>query len=173
MAKETPQATPDEQQPKSKLGTKTIIIVAVALIVEAGVILAVKGLSGGADSASATEAIGPTAEAVEEDMVEVELCEEMSVDNWVSGRTRTVVTLQVVARVEVANADALREAVASHQTQIKDRVRSLISAAQPDQIRDPQLQVIKRELQIHMEEVIPEGLISEILIPNWRSFPVD
>lgn len=173
MADETPQATPEEQKAKSNLSPKVIIVVVVALIVEAVVIFAVKGMSGGPEAAEATEAIGPTAEAVQEEMVEVQLCDEMSIDNWVSGRARTVVTLQVVAKTEAANGDQLANIVTEHATHIKDRIRTLVGSAQPDQIRDPQLQVIKRELGVSMEEIIPEGLIVEILIPDWRSFTVD
>lgn len=163
----------EEQKPKKKLPIKTLMIILGVVLLEAGSFVAFKVFFSGPAPADATEAIVDTATATTKKMVEVLLVENFSVDNYVGGRARIVVTLAAVAKADELNSAALTAMVEANQTEIKDRIRTLVSSAQPDHIRDAHLQVIKREIKTSVDQIVGEGLIEEILLPTWQSYPVD
>ena len=172
MPDEAPQANAQEQDPKKRLPIKTILVILGVILLEAGTIVVVKKI-GGTQTSNATPPIEETQQAVETEMSEVALCEKLTVDNWVGGRTRTVVTLEVVAKTPTEKEVDLTTLITDHSTQIKDRIRVLVGSAQPDQVKDPRLQVIKREIKTSVEQIIGEGFIAEVLIPTWQSYTQD
>jgi len=143
MAEET-LATEEEQKPKSKLPLKMILIIAGVLLLEGGVVSMFWIMKGGPDPAEATMEIGKTKEIPSKGFAEVMLAESFQVDNYMQGRTRTMVTLEVYARVEKAKFDELTELAGNHSKELRDRIRTLISSAQPNDLKDPNLEVIKR-----------------------------
>jgi len=173
MADEKSSPTAEEQQVKPKMSKKTLIIIAGVLILEGATIAIVKMLSGGPKPSEAAPPIEVTETAPSKEKAEIVLCSNMQVDNWVGGRSRTIVTLEVVLKTEKANQEALTAEITANATQIKDRIRVLVGSAQPDNIRDPQLQVIKREIKAALSEIIDGSKIDEILIPTWQSFIQD
>jgi len=172
MADET---TPnsDEQKPKSKLPMKTLLVVLGVMFLEGAAISVFWVVKGGPAPAEATDPIAETIQGPNKDMVEVELTGTMTVDNYSLGKTRMVITLEVVAKTERANQEQLKQAVDEHKTEIKDTVRELVSAAEPTDIRDSSLEVIKREIKTGTEKIIAENLIEEILLPVWQSYTTD
>jgi len=165
-------ATNEEQKPKSKLPFKTIIIVLGVLLLEGGTI-GVFMLKDDPQPSAATEPIENTQESTKSDMAEVILAETFNVDNWTAGRSRILVTLEVTAKVKKDNVDKLNEAIEKHKTEIKDRIRTLVSSAPLEHIKDPDVQVLKRETKAGLEQILGEGLIEEILLPTWQSMPTD
>jgi flagellar basal body-associated protein FliL len=170
--KNTKEATPlgDEQIPKKKLPIKTLLIILGVLLLEGGTITVVMRLRGGPAPAEATTSIGDTKESENKDMAEVVLAENFSIDNYLQGRARIMVTLEITAKVEKTKQDLLTTQVEEHKTEIKDKIRSLVSSADPEHLRDPNLQVIKREIKASMEQIVDEGLIVEILMPFWQTY---
>ena len=173
MAEQRADATHEEQKPQRKLPIKTIILILLVILLEGGTIIGVKMLSGGPKPSEATDPIEQTEEQQNRNLVEVVIVDQMSVDNWVLGRARIVVTLNVSATTNEDKAEKLTAAITENKTQIKDRIRTLVGDAQPEDIRDPHLQVIKREIKATVEEIVGEGLIDEILMPDWTSYVID
>ena len=172
MAEQTP-AGAEEQKPKSKLPIKTLMVIAGIMLLEGGTISVFMVAKDGPEPAAATDPIADTAEGPNIDMVEVELTGNMTVDNYSLGKTRMVITLEVVAKTAKEKQEQLKQAVDEHKTEIKDTVRQLVSAAEPTDIRDSSLEVIKREMKTGTERIISKGLIEEILLPVWQSYTAD
>jgi len=172
MAEEKP-AAPQEQKPKPKLPLKTIIIIIGVLLLEGATISVFTVFGGESQSADATDPIESTVDTETETMAEVLLAKDFSVDNYVGGRTRLIVNMEVSAKVDKANQEKLTVLIEEHGTEIKDSIRTLVSSAEPTQIKDPKLEVMKREIKIGVEKIIGEGLIEEILVPHWQSHSVD
>ncbi|MBN1846412.1 MAG: hypothetical protein JW810_12055 [Sedimentisphaerales bacterium] len=172
MAEETP-VSPEEQKKKSKLPLKTIIIIVGVLLMEGGTISMFMVFKGGPAPAEGTDPISDTAQVQTKECAEVVLAEDFSVDNYIGGKTRLVINMRICAKVDKAKAAELEPLVEGHKTEIMDAVRTLVSSAQPDQIKDPKLQVIKREIKTGVEKIIGEGLLDEILVSNWQSYTAD
>jgi len=171
-----PDEKPKEQEiqaPKSKLPLKTIIIILGVLLLEAGTIsffFVVKG--GQPKNAEATGPIEQTDDNPNKDLTEVVLAEG-SVDNYTGGRSKIVVTLEIAAKVQITQKENLDKAVDDHKKEIMNTVRIIVSSAQPVEIKDPKVQVIKKQLHAEMEKIIGEGLIEEILLPVWQTYDSD
>jgi len=161
------------QKDKPKLPIKTILIVLGVLLLEGVTISLFVVVKGEPAPAVATNPIEQTQQAPSETLAEVLLIEDASVDNYVGGKTKIIVTLQVAAKVEVANKDKLDAKVKEHKNEIMNTVRVVVSSAKPTEIRDPKIQVIKRQMQVEIEKTIGEGLIKEILLPVWTTYVAD
>ena len=172
MADDAP--TTEEQNQKPKLPLKMLLIILGIFLLEGGAISMFWVLRGGSPKlAEATNPIEQTQQTPGKDVAEVILAESFSVDNYPGGRARIIVTLEVAAKVEKGNKNRLTLLVKEHKTEIMDNIRSLVSSAQPEHLKDPQLQVIKRKIKAGMEKIVGEGLIEEILLPTWKSYAQD
>lgn len=172
MAEEAP-VTPEEQKSKSKLPLKTILIILAVLLLEGGTIAVFMTFKGGPTPAEGTNPIEGDTQVDQKEYDEVTLAGNFNVDNYMGGKTRLVITMEVCAKVTKDKGEEFRGLVDTHKTEIKDTIRTLVASAQPDQIKDPKLQVIKREIQTAVEKVIGEGQIQEILVSSWQSYPAD
>ncbi len=169
-----PETQNEEQKPKRKLPLKTIIVILGVLLLEGGTIGVFMAFKGGPSEAGASnESIVETQDPTEKQMAEVVLAEDFTIDNYTAGRSRIVIRCGVAAKVSLENQLKLQELVTAHKTEIKDTIRTLVSSAQPDHLRDSKKQVIKREIKTGMEDIIGEGLIEDILLPDWQSFQQD
>lgn len=172
---EDAQETKDVQKPKAKLPIKTIMVVLGVILLEAGTIsffIVAKG--GTPDSAQGgTDPIEQTRELPNKTLAEVVLTQETSVDNYIGGKFKMIVTLQVAAKVETADKENLDKRVTEHGNEILNSVRIVISSASPEEIKDPKLQVIKRQLKSEIEDVVGKDIIKEILLPIWSSYTSD
>ena len=162
------------QKDKPKLPIKTILIVVGVLLLEATIISMFFVMKGNSPApAEATDPIEQTQESPTENLAEVILIEDASVDNYVGGKTKIIVTLQVAAKVENSNKEKLTTRVTEHKNEIMNTVRVVVSSATPTEIRDPKIQVIKRQIQVEIEKTIGEGLIKEVLLPVWTTYVAD
>lgn len=165
----------DEQKPKPKLPLKTILVILGVLVMEGGTIGIFMAVNDGPKPSEASNPIAGTSERANADMAEIQLVEPMTIDNYTQGRTRMLVTIEVSVKIEKSRQEKLSLLLTEHATEIKDRIRSLISAASPDNLKkDYKLQVIKREIKVIVEKTIGrEDSIDEILIPSIQVMNVD
>jgi flagellar basal body-associated protein FliL len=101
---------------------------------------------------------------------EVPLCEDMTVERWQSYYHRTVVQASITAKTELQKHEQLDALVKQHDKQIKDKIRSIIASAQPEQLQDPKLQFIKTQVKSSLQQIDDENLIREILVTKWQSY---
>ncbi|MBN2377341.1 MAG: flagellar basal body-associated FliL family protein [Sedimentisphaerales bacterium] len=100
----------------------------------------------------------------------VNLCEDMLVENWYSPRRCLVVECTVAAKPENQRKEQLKKFTKKHESQIKDRIRSIISSIEPDEIRDPQLKVFKNRVQQSLRQIDESNPIEKILVPKWNTY---
>ena len=172
MAEEIP-AKEDIQKEKSKLPIKAMIILLAVMLLEGATISVFFVMKGGPKPAEGSDPIAETEKNVNNNYAEVVLVQDFQVDNYMAGRSRMIVTLEVAAKVESTNKEKLDMSVNDHRKEILNSVRVLVSSAQPDQIKDPKLEVIKRKIKNGIEEIVGEGMIQEILMPIWQTYVAD
>lgn len=172
MAVDTPKKN-EVQKEKIKKPLKTMLILLAVFLVEGGGISLFWVMKKGPKPAEATDPIQQTEQNPNKDFAEVVLAENFQVDNYVGGRSRLIVTLEVVAKVEAANKEKLEAAVKEHSKEILNEIRVLVASAQPEQIKDPKKQVITRELKAGIEKIVGEGLLKELLLPVWQAYSND
>jgi len=172
MAEEIP-AKEDIQKEKSKLPIKAMIILLAVMLLEGATISVFFVMKGGPKPAEGSDPIAETEKNVNNNYAEVVLVQDFQVDNYMAGRSRMIVTLEVAAKVESTNKEKLDMSVNDHRKEILNSVRVLVSSAQPDQIKDPKLEVIKRKIKSGVEEIVGEGMIQEILMPIWQTYVAD
>jgi flagellar basal body-associated protein FliL len=172
MAEETP-AKDDIQKEKRKLPLKAMLILLSVMLLEGAAVSVFFVMKGGPKPAEGSDPIAETEKNVNNDYAEVMLVQDFQVDNYMAGRSRMIVTLEVAAKVESINKEKLEQSVSGHSKEILNAVRVLVSSAQPDQIKDPKLEVIKRKVKNCVEEIVGEGMIQEILMPIWQTYVAD
>ncbi len=172
MADNTPVAEL-EQKPKAKFPLKTILIIAGVLLMEGGTITMFKIMGGGPKPAEGTDPIAQPAPVNPVNEVAEVLLADGSVDNYVSGRSLIRVDLEIHAKIKKADQEKMKLLAEEHKTEIRDRIRFLVSSSQPEDLRDPKLQVIKREIKTTMDEILGPDMIQEIFIPMWQSYAME
>ena len=178
MANDLPLTT-EEQKPKAKMPLKMIIIMASVFLIEAGAVSMFWMMRGGPDPAEATSPIDQTQEYSREGLAEIQLAKTFQVDNYMKGSsTRTMVTLEVFAsylegKDDNSNVEKITALVEKHGSEIRDRIRMIVASAKPNDLTDPNLEVVKRIVKSEVEKIIGENYIQEILIPNWSPVTIE
>lgn len=159
-----------EQKTKRKLPLKAILIILGVLLMEGGTIVVFKVFSK-PSLAEGSSSIEKTAENPTKDEAEIILAEGFSVDNHMAGHTTLKVTMDIAFKVKKDNKDNVEILVEDHKREMLDRIRTLVAGAQPDHIKkEPDLQVIKREIKLAVEEIIGKELVEDILITDWTTY---
>ena len=161
--------TEAEQKPKRKLPIKTLLIVVGVVLLEGGTIVAFKVFNKPAPAAGSNPIEGTT-ETPLKDEAEISVAEDFSVDNHVGGRTKIVVTMDISVKVKKPDEAKVTELVKANKAEILDSIRTLIAASQPDHIKEPDKQVIKREIKFAVEKIIGKDLIETVLIADWKTY---
>ena len=167
MADDLP-LTDEEQKPKSSMPLKMIIIIASVFLLEAGAVSLFWIMHGAPD---ATDAITQTEENSREGLAEILLAESFQVDNYMKGKsTRTMVTLEVFATYlegeDLVNVEKVTLLVEKHRSEIRDRIRTIIASANPADLTDPKLEVVKRIIKNEVGNIIGQEYLQEILLPK-------
>ncbi len=97
----------------------------------------------------------------------VPLCDKMMVVKWQSYGRKMVVQCSVAAKPETDQRSELKKRVQNQELQIKDKVRYAIGTTAIEDLRDPQLTMVKRDIKQSVSQVVGKGMIRDILIPEW------
>jgi hypothetical protein len=100
-------------------------------------------------------------------LTEVPLCRIESCRALGSPWRYTTVTCQIFARAKDGKTQQLAGLVARNDIKIKDIVRSVIAQARLHQLTDPKLEFITSQVGEKMEQIVGNGTIAKILIPQW------
>lgn len=99
----------------------------------------------------------------------VPLCHKMMVVKWQSYGRKMVVQCTVAAKPETDRRNELKKQVRKQERRIKDQVRHAIGSAAIEDLRDPQLTMVKRDIKQSVCQVVGEGMVRDILIPEWHT----
>lgn len=95
---------------------------------------------------------------------EVFICEAQATNSR-EGRTR-IYHIELSAIVVTENVDMVENFVQVREKSILDRVQTIIRSADPQDLADPSLQVMKRQLKFELNNLVGSDLLEEVLIPN-------
>ena len=163
----------DLQTPKKKLPIKIIIIVLVAMILEAGVLMVVMKSGDPEEVEGDTAPIDPTAKIVDAPESELMVVDDLNVDNWTTGKTKYVVNFSVAIKVDDALKEKMTEKLTQHQSEIKQILGKIVGKAEPAMLKDPERIVIARQMKAELDAIIGEEVIIELIIPTWSAMPVE
>ncbi len=170
--RETP-APPTPAGGKSALKSGLItglILLGVLGIEGAGIIIAMRVMGSGAQDAAARDgsadgAGGGGAGRARLDSVEMTVT-ELDAFNSLSGRLN-VYHIKVCALVAVERTDTFAELVTARDNTIRDRIQTIIRRSEPDQLSEPGLATLKRQIAFELGRIFAdETLIQEVLIPQ-------
>jgi flagellar basal body-associated protein FliL len=106
--------------------------------------------------------------------VEIPIC-EFRAPNKQSGRT-FIYDVAIFALTKGENADKVKETIKGREALIKDRVRTIIAQSDPEKLEggsEPNLDTLRRQVKVQLDDVIGEGIIEEVLVPRCIPFRTD
>jgi len=172
MREKEPPTPPTTGQGKSTLKSRLItgaILLGIMGLEGAGIVIAMRAMGGGAADASAgdgddTGRGSPVGEGLIGN-VEMDVT-ELDAFNSLSGRLN-VYHIKVCAVVDAERMGTLAELIAARNNTIRDRIQTIIRRCEPDQLSEPGLTTLKRQISFELGRILAdETLIQEILIPQ-------
>jgi flagellar basal body-associated protein FliL len=173
---------------KGGLLTKTPVLLGGVMLIEAVVLFAgFKFIMGGAKNANAADLTTPVKKEGKEgadgdksasqdpsDTTELQLL-AARFPNKRSGHT-FLYDVKIVLSVKKDSADKVKAIVGNHDALIQDRVRTIIAESDPDKLgggAEPGLETLRRQVKYQLDEIVGDGLIDDVLIPQCIPFPAD
>jgi flagellar basal body-associated protein FliL len=99
----------------------------------------------------------------------VPLCDKMMVVKWQSYGRKMVVQCSVSAKPQTDQRKELAQRVKKQERRIKDQVRYAIGSVTMEDLHDPQLTMVKRDIKQSVDQIVGEGVVKDILIPVWHT----
>ncbi|GAB5495939.1 MAG: hypothetical protein Phyf2KO_10190 [Phycisphaerales bacterium] len=169
------EAATETEEGKSGGSKKILLIVVAIMVIETIGVGAFLFLSGGAPSTASADLVGDPADSPDS-LVEVQLVAERF-QNMHTGRVWQWDT-EVFVQVRKKDADRVGEQLERRKAEITAGVGELIRKATHSQLREPELQTLKRKLATYLEEAFGkdsdnEPRVVSVLIPKLRGAPAD
>jgi flagellar basal body-associated protein FliL len=157
------------------------------MLIEAVVLFAgFKFISGGAKNANAADLTTPVKQqdatdgeksaATTDDSTTAEVpLLESRFPNKRSGRA-FLYDIKIVLSVKKEFADKVKAIVTEHDALIQDRVRTIIAETDPEKLgggAEPGLETLRRQVKYQLDEIVGDGLIDDVLIPQCLPFPAE
>lgn len=183
--------------------TKLPVLLGGAMVIEAAILLVgVKLLSGGPDTARAAEVsleVGEEGSEVSRDgaaksegdakdgqatasageKVDPKKLYEVPVvafraPNARSGKT-FLYDVSIVAVVKGKNKAVLENAIKERGNLLNDRIRTIIGQSEPAKLgaSEPGLETLRRQVKYQLDEIVGEGIVDEVLVPRCTPFRTD
>jgi len=172
-----PEAAPADPAAPAKKGlpVKAIGAVGVIMLIEgAAVFMVAKGTS--PQAASAEVQVEGKDQTDHEASVEIALVDDRF-QNIQTGRV-WVWDAEIVLKVKSKNQAFVEETLASRSSEIKEGVSMIFRRAQHNQLKEPGLETINRQLSAYLNQVFGKDAESKerlerIIIPKCKGFPAD
>lgn len=84
--------------------------------------------------------------------------------------------VKIVLSVKKEFADKVKAIIGEHDALIQDRVRTIIAESDPDKLgggSEPGLETLRRQVKYQLDEIVGDGMIDDVLVPQCISFPAD
>ncbi len=166
--------------------TKLPVLLGGAMVLEAAVLFAgFKFLGGGGPKAVSAVELATTekgdgkgpASATDADKnksVEILVIDFRS-PNKISGRTY-LYDVRIVVSTKAEFGDKVKSIIADREALITDRIRTIIAQSDPEKLgggSEPGLETLRRQVKYQLDEIVGEGLITEVLVPKCIPFRTD
>lgn len=153
---------------KRKLPVRTMIIMAVVLLVEGLAIAGAFMLSGGAADVKADPAKIDEAAKLEQPVEELVLDGRFA--NMRLGYT-VVYTTKVVVKVKRKHQDRVQQAIEQRAAELEEAVQTIFRRAEPTQLKEPTLATLRRQVQAELDRIFQqdengEPIVLSVVIPK-------
>ena len=164
MAKEKPKEEVTETPPKPKSRLKPLMLVGGLMLVEGvGIFVVMTLIHPAPESAIAADEADADDPFNLEGQVEIVIC-DVTAFNKKEG-SLYVYSIELSALVAAENVESVQRFVEARELSIKDRLQTVVRAADPKDLDDPSLETLKRQLLFELNNLLGgKELISEILI---------
>jgi flagellar basal body-associated protein FliL len=180
-----PPAAPAAGAPKGGFLTKLPVLLGGVMIIEAVVLFAgFKFLGSGAKSAAGADLVADISKKGDDadksgpadagKTVEVELLDG-KFPNKQNGRT-FLYDVHFRLSVKTEAADKVKKIITDRSALIEDRIRTIIAQSDPEKLNggaEPGLETLKRQVKYQLDEIVGDGLIDEVLVPQCIGFRTD
>ena len=169
-----PEEEQNAEEPRKMLPVKTILTLVLLLLIEAAAISLAFVIAGGPADVQAYQA-KPDESAEEQKRVEVLVIEDKFA-NTKRGKTYLYDTRIVIA-VRNRDKDEIEAQIEGMKSKITENVRTMISRAEPNQLLEPTLAALKRQIHANLEHLLDsdstEPRIEEVMIPKFTQHRAD
>ena len=164
-----------EPTPEKKFPMKMLIILGVALVIEAAAFIVVIMLSGGPSDVQASDAI-------EDEQAKLNAPAEVPVIAQKFQNTRSgqpfLYDTEIYITVKKKHEELITEKVAQSQALIGDQITTIFRRAEPAHLNEPDRQTLKRQVHAALDDLLgtdPDGekFILEVIIPTMKRFSTD
>ena len=150
---------------KKKIPLKPILILALIMLVEGAIfgmwmVFSDPKSAPGADMAAEGKAEDTTAERK---------LLQISAPNTKSGRV-VYHDIEISIMCEKEEEEMVEAICTKRDGQIRDRLRTIIAKAEPEYFKEEDLRTLKRQIQIMLDELLGEGVIQKVYIPQCRQY---
>ncbi len=171
-----PEAPPKKRKSSLMMGG---VLVGVMLLEGVGLYAVMKLFGASPAPAVSHEGLSPNAPPQPAEPVEVVVA-KIKVPNRVSGKT-FLYDIEVAVRIKVPDGKDAEEfkteitkKFQERDNAVRDRLNCLIRSSEPQNLEEPGLVVMRRQIKAELEKVLgEEKLIESVLIPRWTAMRVD
>ncbi len=106
--------------------------------------------------------------------VEIQLV-DFRAPNKANGRT-FLYDVAIFVTTKSSTEDRVKELISAQDALIKDRVRTIIAQMDPEKLgggSEPGLETLRRQVKYQLDQIIPNGMIDEVLVPRCIPFRTD
>jgi flagellar basal body-associated protein FliL len=172
MAEETKKPAPSPAEkttetPKRKPPLRSILILVVIMVVEAGIFGGLM-LAMRPKDAGGAEREHPLPTQPVDTSVEIKL-DQFRAPNFQTGAT-VFYDLSIHLKVDLVSKELVSGLIDKHKAMLGDRLRAIVAEAEPRYFSETQLTTLKGRIQAMMDSVIGEGMVKEVLIPECMPF---
>lgn len=85
-------------------------------------------------------------------------------------------TVQIVAQTKAEKQERLAQLIKQHESHIKDRIRMIVAQSDPDKLgggSEPGLETLRRQIKYQLDDIVGEGIIERVLVPQCTPIRVD
>lgn len=166
-----------------KLMKNTPVLLGAVMLIEGVVLVAgLKFIGGGPKAAPGAEiATGKVDDKGDgkpggDKKVEVELqLVDFRAPNKQGGKT-FLYDVAIFVTTKAETGDKVKDLISAQDALIKDRVRTIIAQIDPEKLgggSEPGLETLRRQVKYQLDQIIPDGLIDEVLVPRCIPFRTD
>ena len=159
---------PEQTAPSGKirLSTKSIVILLVIVLAEAGFFAAWMAMSKPRTADGAVEA--PAATEKVESTVEYQIV-QFSTPHQRQG-AMIIYDLDVSIVCDDKDKERVKENCEKRSGYIRDQIRTIVAKAEPQYFEEVTLETLKRQIRVMLEGVLGEGVVKSVLIPRCMPY---
>jgi flagellar basal body-associated protein FliL len=166
MADKKPEQTTPET-PKSKLPVKSIVILLVIVLAEAGIFMAWTSMSRPRAAEAAVKE--PVVTQKVEPTVEFQVAPQFTAPYLRQGRL-IVYDLEVSIVCDSKDEKIVKETCEKHSGYIRDQIRTIVAKSEPQYFEEVTLDTLKRQIGVMLEGVLGEDVVKKVLIPRCMPY---